>query len=70
MTSKKAAKTIFCEGVHTGRNLWICVQDGVNKRNKNALSGIFVFGDKLKSSIYIPERVYPEDQYVCIGSEE
>ncbi len=29
MTTKKAAKTIFCERVHYGQNLWICRQDGV-----------------------------------------
>ena len=29
MTTKKATKTAyFCEGVHTSRNLWICMWDG------------------------------------------
>ncbi len=33
MTTKKAAKTtFFCEGVHTGRNPWICMRDGINPR--------------------------------------
>ncbi len=32
MTIKKAAKTtFFCEGVHTGRNLWICMRDGIKR---------------------------------------
>ncbi len=36
MTTKKAAKRqfFFCKGVHSGRNSWICMWDGVNEQKK------------------------------------
>ncbi len=58
MTTKKVAKTtFFCEGVHTGRNPWICMRDGINYEKKLVSELKFVLGDQLKTSIYIPESV-------------
>ena len=54
MTTKKAAKTtFFCEGVHTGRNPWICMRDGINYGKKLVSELKFT----RKSSIYVPESV-------------
>ncbi len=47
MTTKKADKTtFFCEGVHTGRNLQICMRDGVNisQRVYNQKNGACALG--------------------------